>query len=781
MATPSGSSGSRAPTGAFLNMDTAYEAPFIGRSRKNRLHFLSNQGSTPLGIAPSLITFPNPVVPLAFESIEGVSNSQAFGDYSYICMEQQGLQTHFEDHYISPQVFRGHCMALSAYGCRTRKQAEQEAHKAIKVAGGLCPEAYNVLAVAAANSYEEALQYYQTATEQGPRILQPGLFEDALEEKQLWMKSPFRALFRGLYGVANTLRKMGRYEESLPAYERLLKLDSNWYQFSSYVNVFSTYPLALLGAKGAEAVLEWMRRLPSVTDQFTYLSSGLYFAATAALAELEFSAAKGRLYFGSSTRTVKYTAENGWAADGLDLARVHEDMSGWDYVKAGKAVHLLCWAYPDAVDMILGDKALPKGLQASCNGPAPTAAAVSYVYTAGSQWRSRLNGVAMDRLRRHRNTLEVRSLIWDLRSMSGGIDVANIKHYLSTNAGGFHKGAMERDQGADSVRCLVDLLMTHPDGTEFKDDQVKVLGWLLDAGCPLVTDHAARPPDTALHMDYPAPYNTSTIACAVNFLTVAPRQGQACYQAYGPQVVKLLLAAGADPLMLNKQGLSAIGMAANQGNWREMRAVLEARPELKTATGSVGYSAKQHYGALLNKLTVPELMICDLFNSSCLPCLSGGPCCMRCGNGIPHSKYASFYTFFDILLEEVPGLKLSKSVLDEMAGSARANGPNSPWAKLQKHILRGLASAQKAAHGALTSVASSIKTSAGPGAGGNGGSSSTTAGADNRTAGQGSAGVAAAASSSGSSSATVKQCWACGVVETPLQICSGCRKAYYCR
>lgn len=46
--------------------------------------------------------------------------------------------------------------------------------------------------------------------------------------------------------------------------------------------------------------------------------------------------AEGRLYFGSSARTVKYTAEDGWAADGLDLARVHEDMNGWDYVKAGE-------------------------------------------------------------------------------------------------------------------------------------------------------------------------------------------------------------------------------------------------------------------------------------------------------------------------------------------------------------------------------------------------------------------------------------------------------------
>lgn len=38
----------------------------------------------------------------------------------------------------------------------------------------------------------------------------------------------------------------------------------------------------------------------------------------------------------------------------------------------------------------------------------------------------------------------------------------------------------------------------------------------------------------------------------------------ACYQGYGPEAVKLLVAAGADPMMHNKTGLSALGMTANQ-------------------------------------------------------------------------------------------------------------------------------------------------------------------------------------------------------------------------
>lgn len=42
------------------------------------------------------------------------------------------------------------------------------------------------------------------------QILLPFCFSDMLEERTCWQRTPFRAYYRGLYGVANTLRKMGR-------------------------------------------------------------------------------------------------------------------------------------------------------------------------------------------------------------------------------------------------------------------------------------------------------------------------------------------------------------------------------------------------------------------------------------------------------------------------------------------------------------------------------------------------------------------------------------------
>lgn len=67
---------------------------------------------------------------------------------------------------------------------------------------------------------------------------------------------------------------------------------------------------------------------------------------------------------------------------------------------------------------------------------------------------------------------------------------------------------------------------------------LQVLKWLLDAGCPVHNEHPDRPSDQALHM--------------------------ACYQGYGPEAVKLLVAAGADPFRPNKQRLTPIAMTANQ-------------------------------------------------------------------------------------------------------------------------------------------------------------------------------------------------------------------------
>jgi len=50
------------------------------------------------------------------------------------------------------------------------------------------------------------------------------------------------------------------------------------------------------------------------------------------------------------------------------------------------------------------------------------------------------------------------------------------------------------------------------------------------------------------------------------------------------------------------------------------------------------------------------------------PYMQGGPKCMRCSNGIPHSKHADFFKFAEVLIAEVDMRKLSKPVLDDIKG-----------------------------------------------------------------------------------------------------------------
>jgi hypothetical protein len=43
------------------------------------------------------------------------------------------------------------------------------------------------------------------------------------------------------------------------------------------------------------------------------------------------------------------------------------------------------------------------------------------------------------------------------------------------------------------------------------------------------------------------------------------------------------------------------------------------------------YGGHSSYGPLLRRLTVPEALLMDLFESSCLPCLEGGRGCLGGG------------------------------------------------------------------------------------------------------------------------------------------------------
>eukprot|EP01112_Ceratiomyxa_fruticulosa_P013967 TRINITY_DN3963_c0_g1_i3.p1 TRINITY_DN3963_c0_g1~~TRINITY_DN3963_c0_g1_i3.p1 ORF type:complete len:431 (-),score=64.47 TRINITY_DN3963_c0_g1_i3:8-1300(-) len=98
------------------------------------------------------------------------------------------------------------------------------AKEALKISP-ICPEAYNILAETAP-TLEQALEYYQEGL-----FVSYQLVPQMPEGENIWNIEggilPLRAQCRCMLGVANTLRKMGRYEESIPHFLKLMEIDND--------------------------------------------------------------------------------------------------------------------------------------------------------------------------------------------------------------------------------------------------------------------------------------------------------------------------------------------------------------------------------------------------------------------------------------------------------------------------------------------------------------------------------------------------------------------------
>ena len=77
------------------------------------------------------------------------------------------------------------------------------------------------------------------------QVSDSGVLKAALSAKSrsIGKHHALRPWYRAQYGVATTLRKLGRYAEALAEFKSLLDLDRGWYGSStSFVNVVATLP-----------------------------------------------------------------------------------------------------------------------------------------------------------------------------------------------------------------------------------------------------------------------------------------------------------------------------------------------------------------------------------------------------------------------------------------------------------------------------------------------------------------------------------------------------------
>ena len=86
----------------------------------------------------------------------------------YICMEQRAIPEYLE-YYEAKEMMDAHILALSAYGHGDLDEAVKVARAALQLSP-ICPEAYNVLALTSATTYEEALEFYKKAEELGSQV-----------------------------------------------------------------------------------------------------------------------------------------------------------------------------------------------------------------------------------------------------------------------------------------------------------------------------------------------------------------------------------------------------------------------------------------------------------------------------------------------------------------------------------------------------------------------------------------------------------------------------------
>lgn len=73
------------------------------------------------------------------------------------------------------------------------------------------------------------LEFYTKAVEVAPNVSNE--FQQELSGRRCWSHNHLRSYFRAVHGQANTLRKMGRYEESLKKYIELEKIDPEFYRY----------------------------------------------------------------------------------------------------------------------------------------------------------------------------------------------------------------------------------------------------------------------------------------------------------------------------------------------------------------------------------------------------------------------------------------------------------------------------------------------------------------------------------------------------------------------
>jgi len=137
------------------------------------------------------------------------------------------------------------------------------ARRALEISGD-CADAYVMLAIETARNNNEALELYQKGIAAGERALGSKRFE--ADAGHFWGILETRPYMRARKGLAERLYDMGRYDEAIPHFTELLRLNPNDNQGNRDV-LAACY---LLASRNSEA-LELLNKYPEgITANWNY-------------------------------------------------------------------------------------------------------------------------------------------------------------------------------------------------------------------------------------------------------------------------------------------------------------------------------------------------------------------------------------------------------------------------------------------------------------------------------------------------------------------------------
>eukprot|EP01118_Nematostelium_gracile_P010886 TRINITY_DN3816_c0_g1_i4.p1 TRINITY_DN3816_c0_g1~~TRINITY_DN3816_c0_g1_i4.p1 ORF type:complete len:832 (+),score=244.16 TRINITY_DN3816_c0_g1_i4:46-2541(+) len=195
---------------------------------------------------PFMVTLtPNPTIPLRFEeetyaltTKHKIAPDPAFNaerNYS-VHHDDRAIEQHDGEVFASRAIEKAYVAAKEGYGKQKTEDRIAAAEKALSISE-ICPEAYNILAEEKSTSYEEALEYYRKGVKVGKDVVTREIVKKATNSGSFWGYVALRGYERCLQGEANTLRKMGRYQESFDVYQQVCKIDSKHIGFAAtYIN-----------------------------------------------------------------------------------------------------------------------------------------------------------------------------------------------------------------------------------------------------------------------------------------------------------------------------------------------------------------------------------------------------------------------------------------------------------------------------------------------------------------------------------------------------------------